>query len=248
MLTVSIVIPCKNDARMLARCLNALSEQLRPGDEVIVVDNGSTDDSEEVARAAGARVIVAGGGLANATASGFDAATGDVLARIDADTVPPPGWLERLRDDVACTPAPVALTGPADFYGSTRFIAWTGRFLYLGFYFHVVGAALGRPPLFGSNMALTAPLWARIRGLVHRDRVALHDDLDISLQLPPDAHVRYDHELRVGVSARQLTSWRSLARHVAWAGVTFAVNGRQLALLGKLSAKRRRRTRPTGIR
>ncbi|TFD74986.1 glycosyltransferase family 2 protein, partial [Cryobacterium fucosi] len=59
MSTISVVIPCYNDAGFLAVCLAALAAQTRPADEVIVVDNRSTDASAAVARAAGARVVPA---------------------------------------------------------------------------------------------------------------------------------------------------------------------------------------------
>jgi glycosyltransferase involved in cell wall biosynthesis len=57
MTSISVVIPCRNDAEMLAACLDALAGQTRAADEIVVVDNASTDDSAAVARAAGARVV-----------------------------------------------------------------------------------------------------------------------------------------------------------------------------------------------
>src|SRR5690606_36645832 len=55
--TVSVVIPVKDDAALLARCLEALARQTRLPDEIIVVDNNSSDDSALVAVAGGARVV-----------------------------------------------------------------------------------------------------------------------------------------------------------------------------------------------
>ncbi|HVL60567.1 MAG TPA: glycosyltransferase, partial [Microbacterium sp.] len=52
MSTISVVIPCLDDADFLAACLEALARQHRRADEVIVVDNGSPDASVEVALAA----------------------------------------------------------------------------------------------------------------------------------------------------------------------------------------------------
>ena len=43
--SISVVIPCLNDADLLRRCLVSLAAQEVPADEIIVVDNGSTDDS-----------------------------------------------------------------------------------------------------------------------------------------------------------------------------------------------------------
>ncbi len=53
--SVSVVIPCKDDAHHLAMCLAALAKQTRQADEVIVVDNESSDDSAAVALASGLR-------------------------------------------------------------------------------------------------------------------------------------------------------------------------------------------------
>ena len=54
---VSVVVPARDDAEHLARCLRLLAAQTRPADEVVVVDNASIDGTADVARAAGARVV-----------------------------------------------------------------------------------------------------------------------------------------------------------------------------------------------
>ena len=88
---LSVVIPVKDDADLLERCLTALDRQVVPALEVIVVDNGSTDHSVRVALRHGARVIVeATPGIAAAASAGYDTARGDVVVRCDADTLAPP--------------------------------------------------------------------------------------------------------------------------------------------------------------
>jgi glycosyltransferase involved in cell wall biosynthesis len=86
---VSVVIPCLNEAATIAECVTRAREVLeaqRVATEVIVVDNGSDDDSANLARAAGAVVIdEQRRGYGSAYLAGFDAARGDYIVMVDAD-------------------------------------------------------------------------------------------------------------------------------------------------------------------
>lgn len=225
--SITVVIPCLDDAVMLRACLAALAAQTRAADEVIVVDNGSRDDSVAVALAAGARVVhEPRRGIWPATAAGFDAARGEILARLDADSVPRADWLERVERRMAAPDRPTAITGRGRFYGGTATTRWIGRALYLGGYFAVVGALLGHPPVFGSNCALRRSAWQELRSLVHRDRDDVHDDLDLAWWLQPGMSVVEDPSLVVEVSARPFDSWGGLSRRLRMAYRTIAVDWR----------------------
>jgi glycosyltransferase involved in cell wall biosynthesis len=240
MVSISVVIPCRNDAEMLAVCLEALTRQSRPADEIVVVDNGSTDASAVVAVDGGARVVhEPEPGIARATAAGFDAAVGDILARLDADSIPPADWLERIERTLLAAGGLAAVTGPGDFYGSNRVVAWLGRTLYIGGYFAFVGWLLGHPPLFGSNLALDAAVWQRVRHLVHSTTRQVHDDLDLSYQLRPDMTVIYDPRLRVAISARPFDSWKGLGRRLGWSYTTFRLDFSQEPPLRRRRERRR---------
>ncbi len=86
---VSFVMPCLDEAETLAGCIEAARECIdRNGleAEVVIADNGSTDGSKEIARAAGARVVdVTERGYGSALMGGFDAARGRFLIMGDAD-------------------------------------------------------------------------------------------------------------------------------------------------------------------
>ena len=227
MATISVVIPVRNDAEMLGNCLRALGRQTRPADEVIVVDNASTDDSSAVALAAGARLISEPlGGILQATVAGFDAATGDIIARLDADSVPPVDWLERIEETLAAAPPPAAVTGPGDFYDAGRVTVRVGRLLYIGGFFWSMTAWLGHPPFFGSNMAIQAAIWERMRPRIDNTLSAVHDDLYLSFRVEPDTTVIYDPTLRVGISARPFSSWQGLGRRLGWAWRTLWLNSK----------------------
>ena len=241
---VSVVIPAWNDAEYLRACLRALAAQTRQADEIIVVDNGSTDATAVVAREAGATVIaVPVRGILRATAAGFDAAHGDILARVDADSVPAADWIERLVAVFAREPGIAAVTGTASFYGATAPVRWIGVHVYLALYFAGMGLVLGHPPLFGSNCGIRADAWRTLSPTVHRNRRRLHDDLDISFHLTADMVVRYDGRLRVAVSARPFASPSALGRRIGWAFLTIALNWAEESPWRRLAHRRRRRAR-----
>lgn len=221
---VSVVIPTRNDAAMLAACLDLLSRQTRPADEIIVVDNASSDNTAAVCSAAGVRrILVDVPGIPATTAAGFDAATGDITARLDTDSRPPADWLERVEAILGAAGPLSLVTGPGEFYGGRRWIRWAGRHVFLGGYFKVVGFVLGHAPVYGSNFALRRAVWEAIGSSVVRNNAEVHDDLDISYHLRPEMAVIYDPALVMGVSARPLTSWPSFRRHIRMSLVTFRV-------------------------
>ena len=246
---VSVVIPSYNDADMLRRCLEALAVQTRHPDEIIVVDTHSTADTAAVAHAAGVRLVSQSlPGIFPATAAGFAAARGDLIGRLDADSVPPPDWVERVVAAFEADPDLDALRGPGRFYGSNRAIHWIAEHCYIGAYRLVVGAMLGHPVLFGSNLALRRATWVAARARTHHDRADVHDDLDLTINLPPGTHLRFDPHLVVGVSARPFDDVAGLARRVRMAFRTFAVDFAEESLWSRRRAWRREQRHPSAQR
>lgn len=237
---ISVVIPSYNDADMLHRCLEALAVQTRQADEIIVVDNASADATAQTARDAGARVVTESRrGILSATAAGFDAAHGDVLARLDADSVPPAEWLARVDEAFEVDARLDVLSGPGRFYGSTRTIHWIAEHCYIGAYRVVVAWMLGHPVLYGSNLALRSATWREVGPRVHRWRQDVHDDLDIAVNLRPGTIIRFDIDLVVGVSARPFATFGALALRLHMAYRTLAINSREQSLLARRVAWRR---------
>jgi glycosyltransferase involved in cell wall biosynthesis len=222
---ISLVIPVRDDAEQLARCLKTAAAQSRPADEILVVDNGSDDDSAEIARKFGATVLTEDEvGIWAAAARGYDAATGDVIARCDADCRLPRNWLARVERQLTRRPDRVAITGPGRFYDLSPGARVLASVLYMRMYFFTVRGALGNAALFGSNMAFRRSLWLRVRDSVHRHDAEVHDDLDFALRIDPVEHVIYDRALRVGISGRPFRDPAAMRKRIARARRTFALN------------------------
>jgi glycosyltransferase involved in cell wall biosynthesis len=97
-LTLTVIIPTYNRAPLLALALEALTRQRRQGDEIIVVDNGSTDDTQAVVEGFKGRLpiqcfVETTRGAGAARNLGIRHATGEILAFTDDDCIPDPDWL-----------------------------------------------------------------------------------------------------------------------------------------------------------
>jgi glycosyltransferase involved in cell wall biosynthesis len=119
-MSVSFIIPAHNEEHLLPTCLQSIFSEIKRTElqhtEVIVVDNGSTDHTADMARAFGATVIsCAEKGLTKAKQAGHNAATNQFEAYIDADNILPTGWLTTALKAFN-DPAVVGASGPLVFY------------------------------------------------------------------------------------------------------------------------------------
>ena len=232
---LSVVIVAWNEREALTRTLPPLMEQLREGDEVIVVDNGSTDGTAELVRelAPGARIVSMGEnrGFAPAVNAGGEAARGELLLILNPDAMPRLGFSEAIRRPLADDRGWGAWMGLVT--------AEDGRVVNsLGGVVHFTGIAwaggagepvpewleAGEVP-FVSGACLAIPLatWRRLGGFP-AEYFLYHEDVDVSLRLhlagerlgiEPSAVVDHDYEFhRRGQKMRLLerNRWATVLR------------------------------------
>lgn len=113
--SLSVIIPTWNGLRHLPDCLLALRPQLRPGDEIIVVDNGSRDGSGEWVRQHAPEVrllrLPTNRGFAGGTNAGLRVARGDLLLLCNDDAFVEPGCVDALVAALAAHPHAGAASG-----------------------------------------------------------------------------------------------------------------------------------------
>ncbi|MBY5369118.1 MULTISPECIES: glycosyltransferase family 2 protein [Rhizobium] len=98
---ISVLINNYNYATYLRACIDSALEQDYPEFEVVVVDDGSTDDSRQILASYGERILTVlkeNGGQASSFNAGFAAASGDILFLLDADDAFLPGKLARIAE------------------------------------------------------------------------------------------------------------------------------------------------------
>jgi GT2 family glycosyltransferase len=95
---LTVYIPCYNAAPHIAGAIRALLEQTRPADELLVIDDGSSDNTVELASQFPVRIILheKNKGLAAARNTAFASASHEFVGAIDADVFPARDWLENL--------------------------------------------------------------------------------------------------------------------------------------------------------
>src|SRR6185503_11794093 len=126
-LSIAAIVCAYNESRLLAGCLYSLRAQTRPPDDIVVVNNASTDETAGVARAVpGVRMLDEPcKGLVVARETARLATRADIVAYMDADCRAPITWIERIEAQLAGRRAPIAITGPYRFYDWD----WSGRAL-----------------------------------------------------------------------------------------------------------------------
>lgn len=227
--SVSVLIVAWNSSQELRRTLPPLLGELREGDELIVVDNASPDDSAAVVAdlAPAAKIVTMGRnvGFAGGVDVGARAAIGDLLVILNPDAMPLPGWGEAIRrpwvegrgwsawqalvaegdgETINSAGNPVHFTG----------IVWAGKH---GEPLSAAPAPVEVSALSGACLAVPLSVWRGIGGFAPKFFM-YHEDVDLSLRLrlagervgiEPTAVVAHDYEF----GASSGNKWRWLERN-----------------------------------
>ncbi len=213
-LMISIVIPARNEEKLIGGCLESLKNQDFKGEfEVVVVDNGSEDSTADLTRRYGARLVPCSRrGVGHARKTGADAARGNIIVQADADTIYPSDWLSRIDKHFSAQPEAVALAG-AFIYRTPPWWAWIEYFLRTAFNLLPVWL-FGRPYIIsGANFAFRKSALLKIGG--YEPESYSMDQYNIATRLSKVGKVIYDRHLKV------MTSNRAVQKPIATIAIDF---------------------------
>lgn len=200
---VSIVIPAYNEADFIEQCLDAIQQQTVIPQEVIVVDNNSTDNTAEIAAKYPFVTVLRESrqGVVFARDRGFDAAKGEIIGRIDVDTIIPEDWVENIQR-IFENSNTSAISGVMHYdVGLAKLVDKIDLFFR-----RRLARLLAETEtvyLQGASMAMRRSAWQRVRHAMCR-KSNMHEDFDLAIHLQEFGHeVAFDERLHAKISARR---------------------------------------------
>ena len=247
---LSLIIPAYNEEALIAECLKAIARAIEKSAaaknhaiEIIVVNNASTDRTGEIARTFLQVKVVdeSRKGIVWARKAGFLASSGHLIAGLDADTLLPIGWLDKVFTEFERDPRLLALSGPHIYYDaplSTRVstkifygLGYIGNF-FNGLFFN------NRSMLQGGNYVVRREALEKIGG--YDTTIEFYgEDTDTGRRLAKIGKVKWTFALPMHTSGRRLKHEGLLTM-----GIKYAANYLSVTFLGKPVSKKYTDIRP----
>src|SRR5258708_8054339 len=179
---ISVLVPAYNEEKLLGSCLESLAVQNPLPDEIVIVDNASTDRTPEIIKefiAKNPEVNVTGvyetkKGAPAAREGGWRAEHGDVIVRTDADETFPVGWMAKVHAALAANPSVGAIGGAVRFQNAPPVINFI-QFLFNLLYPRLVKLSKGFPYLIGGMTICRREVLEKMNGFVNGPENQLED-------------------------------------------------------------------------
>lgn len=201
---ISVIIPAYNEEKKIADSIRSIKKQKFANMEIIVGDGGSTDNTVEIARKLGAKVVIKRKkGIAVGRDAGASVAKGKILYFLDADSALRPGTLSGVKAAFRDKSVVVA-TGPIYTLEKTTN---TIQMLYRWNYIRLVklSMAMGKPSFIGSNLAIRRDIFKKINGF--NEKLLNYEDCDLSIRASKYGKALFSDKIRVNASARRMIEW-----------------------------------------
>ncbi|MCX6260788.1 MAG: polysaccharide deacetylase family protein [Bacteroidia bacterium] len=203
---ISVIIPARNEEKYIESVIKSVKAQDFNEYEIIVVDNGSTDKTAEIAKNLGARVVFEPtAGLPRAREKGRNVANADLLVYLDADMIIPPSYLSKLICFFEENKKVVAISNPYLFYDGNWRIKVLEKIAFKILFplFHKLLKVLKLPvALMGGNFAVKKNILEEIGGF-NKNIEFYGEDVDISKRISKKGDIAFIENLYSLTSARR---------------------------------------------
>lgn len=211
---VSVLIPAYNEEKYILPALDALLNQRYPNLEIIVADNASTDSTSFLVKKFIQDLRVAipiilvheqKQGTNYARECARQLATGEIIAQLDADCIPPPGWIGQGVSALCKNKNIIAVTGPYDYFDATFFVR-TSTLITQKIIYPLVNSFVQLTShaaiLIGGNAFIHAPILERAGGY-NTAFTFYGDDAELGKRLSRHGYVSYVPTLTLPSSSRR---------------------------------------------
>ncbi|ESA32180.1 glycosyl transferase [Leptolyngbya sp. Heron Island J] len=205
-INISIVIPVYNGGGAFYACLGSIGHSARPPDEIVVVSDGDTDGSWQVAEEFGTKVLRLGssGGPARARNIGAKAAQGDVIFFMDADVTLHPDTLSLVEQRFQEQPELAALIGSYDDApGAENFLSQYKNLFH--HYTHQTSAEIAST-FWGACGAIRRSVFLAIEGFDETYTQPCIEDIELGYRLK---RMGYEIRLYKDIQVKHLKRWEA---------------------------------------
>lgn len=239
-LTLSVIIPAYNEESNIVACLESIAGQTVMPDEVLLVDNNCNDRTIFLAKKFSFVTVIneSKQGIVYARNRGFNFAKSDIIGRIDADTVLPTDWVQKVKKYYSDTSAKnTAITGGGYFTNLIFPPASINSLILDLISFRFNRLIMGHYILWGSNMAMQRNDWLKIKQNVCK-QTDIHEDLDLAIHLHKNGvKIQYIYSLKVGVKMKRvLDNWSEVFPNLMWWPRTLRRHGNWRWVFGLIGA------------
>jgi len=199
---ISVVIPVYNEEKYIKNCLDSLMNQEEKPNEIIVVDNNCTDKTISIVKKFKDITVIQekNQGMIPARNAGYNCASGEIIARCDADSLLPSNWIKRIKKDFE-NKQTVGFSNSFVFYDLPIINRSSLPSKLFYFFFKII---LGFYTLIGPAMAIKKDVWKKVKNEVCLDDKKVHEDIDLSIHIKEFGNTILDKNAIVKISGRRI--------------------------------------------
>ncbi|MFA5879352.1 MAG: glycosyltransferase family A protein [Candidatus Margulisiibacteriota bacterium] len=198
---VSLIVPAYNEEKKIAKTLEGLKKQTYANYELIVIDNNSTDKTNEIAKKFTSTVFIEKEkGYIHAANTGAKMATGELITFCDADSQYPEDWLEKVVAAFKLHPEAVAVYGTCSTYDASPILNFINYYLYT--WFLMLSRLLGLDNTSGFNFVMKKEGFIKVQGF-DPNYQKMSPDLQLGIKLKKFGKIIFDPKIKVLSSFRR---------------------------------------------